>query len=50
MPITYRKGVLVGVEPAMTFVFTVENGRATGIESLFAGGGVSARGTRVERP
>jgi hypothetical protein len=51
-PIMYRDGVLVGLEPAITIRFIVENGRATGFEFIFATGTVSARGTRAtpERP
>ena len=49
VPITYRDGVLVGVEPAMTIVFRLEGGRATGVEAIFATGAVTARGT-LERP
>jgi hypothetical protein len=51
-PIMYRDGVLVGLEPAITIRFTFENGRATGVENIFATGAVTARGTlvRPERP
>lgn len=45
-PLMYRDGVVVGIEPAMTIVFQVEGERATGVEMHFAGGAVSARGTR----
>ena len=45
----YQRGVLFGIEPAITIVFQVEGGRATGVEVQFAAGGVTTRGTR-ERP
>jgi hypothetical protein len=45
--IMYRNGVLVGVEPALTIVFSLEGGRATGVEVRLAEGAtVMARGVR----
>jgi hypothetical protein len=50
VPIMYRNGALVGVEPAIRLVFTFEGGRATGVETYFAANdAVTARGT-LERP
>lgn len=50
LPIMYRDGVLVGAEPAQTIRFTVEGGRATGVESIFATGVVSSRGVLETKP
>lgn len=46
-PIMYRNGVLVGVEPAITVTFSVDGGRATGLEVRIVDGSiVAARGVR----
>ena len=45
--IMYRNGVLVGVEPAITVTFSVDGGRATGLEVRIVDGSiVAARGVR----
>jgi hypothetical protein len=49
VPIMYRSGALIGVEPAMTIKFTFDGDRATGVENYFATGAVTARGV-LERP
>ena len=49
VPVMYKNGTLVGVEPAITIIFTVEGGHATGLEVRGPGGGAIARGT-VESP
>ena len=46
-PITYRNGVLVGLEPAVVYEFTMEGDRATGLVVRAMGGSVAtARGVR----
>jgi hypothetical protein len=44
-PLMYRNGAFVGLEPAMTVIFTFDDKRATGVEVLGPGGGAMARGT-----
>jgi hypothetical protein len=49
VPIMYKDGALVGVEPAMTVIFTVEGAHATAVEVRGPGGGAMVRGT-LEHP
>jgi len=44
VPIMYKQGVLFGVEPAMTVVFSMENGHASALEVRGPGGGPLAKG------
>jgi hypothetical protein len=50
VPIMYKNGALVGVEPAVAVVFTVEGGRATGYEIRGVGGNLTMARATLEKP